>query len=102
MTHPVELPGVGQIPFREVEKEPLLEFWMQTLGRKGIRVEEGVRLERVERGGAGFVAHTSAGPIDAARVILALSASGERGSGKSARMASSSLQSAMSAWASSA
>jgi len=76
MTHPVELPGVGQIPFREIEKEPLLEFWLGTLGRKGIKVEEGVRLERVERGGAGFVAHTSAGPIDAARVVLAL---GRRG-----------------------
>ena len=76
MTHPVELPGVGTMPFREVEKEPLLEFWLQTLGRKGIRVEEGVRLERVERGVGGFVAHTSAGTIEAARVVLAL---GRRG-----------------------
>ena len=76
MTHPVELPGVGQMPFREVEKEPLLEFWLQTLGKKGITVEEGVRLERVERQDAGFVAHTTAGPIGAARVVLAL---GRRG-----------------------
>jgi thioredoxin reductase (NADPH) len=51
MTHPVELPGVGQIPFREVEKEPLLRFWLQTLERKRITVDEGVRLERVERRG---------------------------------------------------
>ncbi|HXY20124.1 MAG TPA: NAD(P)-binding domain-containing protein [Gemmatimonadales bacterium] len=76
MTHPVELPGVGQIPFREVEKEPLLEFWLATLARKGIEVEEGVRLERVERGATGFLAHTTAGPIEAARVVLAL---GRRG-----------------------
>jgi len=76
MTHPVELPGVGTMPFREVEKEPLLEFWLQTLRKKGIKVEEGVRLDRVERGPASFVAHTSAGPIEAGSVILAL---GRRG-----------------------
>jgi len=76
MTHPVELPGVGTMPFREVEKEPLLEFWLQTLGKKGITVEEGVRLEKVERKDGGFVAQTSAGPIAAAAVILAL---GRRG-----------------------
>ena len=76
MTHPVELPGVGQMPFREVEKEPLLEFWLQTLGKKGIQVEEGVRLERVEQSGDRFVAHTSSGPIAAAHVVLAL---GRRG-----------------------
>lgn len=76
MTHPVELPGVGEIPFREVEKEPLLEFWLQTLSRKGIKVEEQTRLERVERGPGGFLAHTSSGPIEASRVVLAL---GRRG-----------------------
>ena len=77
MTHPVELPGVGEIPFREVEKEPLLQFWLQTLERKKIRVEEGVRLEKVEQAGEGaFTAHTTAGPIAAANVVLAL---GRRG-----------------------
>jgi thioredoxin reductase len=76
MTHPVELPGVGEIPFREVEKEPLLEFWLRTLARKGLRVEEGVRLERVARSNGALVAHTTAGPISASRVVLAL---GRRG-----------------------
>jgi thioredoxin reductase (NADPH) len=76
MTHPVELPGVGMMPFREVEKEPLLEFWLQTLGKKGIKVEEGVRLEKVEKTDGGFVAQTSGGPIASAHVILAL---GRRG-----------------------
>jgi thioredoxin reductase len=76
MTHPVDLPGVGAMPFREVEKEPLLEFWLQTLRKKGIKVEEGVRLEQVEMTGDGFVAHTSVGPIAAAQVVLAL---GRRG-----------------------
>jgi thioredoxin reductase (NADPH) len=76
MTHPVELPGVGEIPFREVEKEPLLEFWLRTLGKKGLRVEEGVRLLRVERSNGALMGHTTAGPISASRVVLAL---GRRG-----------------------
>ncbi len=76
MTHPVELPGVGEMPFREVEKEPLLEFWLQILARKGLRIEEGVRLLKVERDGQAFLAQTTAGPISAARVVLAL---GRRG-----------------------
>ncbi len=76
MTHPVELPGVGQMPFREIEKEPLLRFWHGVIGRKGITVEEGCRLEKVVRDGDGFVAQTTVGPIRAARVILAL---GRRG-----------------------
>jgi thioredoxin reductase len=76
MTHPVEIPGVGKMPFREIEKEPLLAFWLQVLGKAGIRVEEGVRLEKVERSGDGFAAYTSAGVIAPGRIILAL---GRRG-----------------------
>ena len=76
MTHPVELPGVGEMPFREVEKELLLEFWLQTLAKKGLRVEEGVRLERVEQAAGAFLAHTTNGQISAASVLLAL---GRRG-----------------------
>lgn len=76
MTYPAALPGVGEFPFREVEKEPLLAFWRNTVLEKGITVEEGTRLERVERHDGGFTVHTSKGPIPAARVVLAL---GRRG-----------------------
>jgi len=76
MTHPVELPGMGVIPFREVEKEPLLAFWKDVVQRKKLRVEEGRRLLKVERTGEGFVAHTDAEPIRAAHVVLAM---GRRG-----------------------
>ena len=76
MTHPVELPGVGVIPFREVEKEPLLAFWQDVVRRHNLRVEEGRRLLKVERSGDLFVAHTDGEPIRAARVILAM---GRRG-----------------------
>jgi putative YpdA family bacillithiol system oxidoreductase len=76
MTHPAALPGVGEFPFKEVEKEPLLEFWKKAIADHGIAIQEGARLEKVERADGGFVAHTSAGPIRAARVVLAL---GRRG-----------------------
>ncbi len=76
MTYPATLPGVGEFPFKEVEKEPLLAFWRNMMLEKGITVEEGTRLERVERRDGGFTAHTSKGPILAARVVLAL---GRRG-----------------------
>ena len=76
MTYPASLPGVGEFPFKQVEKEPLLEFWKKAIADHGIVIEEGARLEKVERADGGFVAHTSAGTIRAARVLLAL---GRRG-----------------------
>ena len=76
MTHPIVLSGVGEIPFREVEKEPLLAFWLGVLERRGIEVEEGVRLEKVERADGEFRAHTTAGLIPSRRIVLAL---GRRG-----------------------
>jgi putative YpdA family bacillithiol system oxidoreductase len=76
MTHPAALPGMGEFPFKQVEKEPLLAFWKQAIARHGITIREGTRLDKVERADGGFVAHTSAGPIRAARIVLAL---GRRG-----------------------
>lgn len=76
MTYPAALPGVGEFPFKQVEKEPLLEFWKKAIADHGIAIQEGTRLDKVERVDGGFVAHTSAGPIRAARVVLAL---GRRG-----------------------
>ena len=76
MTYPAELPGVGEFPFKQVEKEPLLEFWRKAIADHGIVIQEGARLDKVEWADGGFVAHTSAGPIRAARVVLAL---GRRG-----------------------
>jgi thioredoxin reductase len=77
MTHPAELPGVGPFPFREVEKEPLVEFWKSTAAALDLRIETGAVLSKVERKDGVLVAHTSQGEIRAAAVILAL---GRRGS----------------------
>jgi thioredoxin reductase/Pyruvate/2-oxoacid:ferredoxin oxidoreductase delta subunit len=76
MTYPAALPGVGEFPFKEVEKEPLLAFWKKAIADHGITIQEGARLEKVERTDGGFLAHTSAGPIRAVRIVLAL---GRRG-----------------------
>ena len=76
MTFPAALPGVGIFPFREVEKEPLMAFWRQTVADRGLAIQEGTRLERVERVDDGLVAHTSRGAFRAANVLLAL---GRRG-----------------------
>jgi len=77
MTHPASLPGIGEFPFREIEKEPLMAFWRKTAGQLGIRVEEGMTLQQVQRGADGFIATTTKGDIRAGVVILAL---GRRGS----------------------
>jgi thioredoxin reductase (NADPH) len=76
MTYPASLPGVGEFPFKEVEKEPLLAFWKKAIADHGIAIQEGARLEKVERADGVFVAHTTAGQFRAARVVLAL---GRRG-----------------------
>ena len=76
MTHPASLPGVGQFPFREIAKEPLIAFWRETASALGIRVEEQTQLLKVERGADGFVATTSKDAVRAGAVVLAL---GRRG-----------------------
>ena len=76
MTYPAALPGVGEFPFKQVEKEPLLAFWKKAIADHHLAIQEGVRLDKVEQVDGGFVAHTSVGPIRAARVVLAL---GRRG-----------------------
>ncbi len=76
MTHPASLPGVGEFPFREIEKEPLMAFWRETAEALGITVEERTQLLKVQRGPDGFIADTAKGAIHAARIVLAL---GRRG-----------------------
>lgn len=76
MTYPAALPGVGAFPFKEVEKEPLMAFWRQTVAERQLAIQEGTRLERVERADGCLVAHTTGGAIRAANVLLAL---GRRG-----------------------
>lgn len=76
MTHVASLPGVGEFPFREIEKEPLIEFWRSTAQALEITVDEGTVLANVVQADGSFDVRTSKGSLRAARVILAL---GRRG-----------------------
>lgn len=77
MTRPVELPLYGKLKVTEVSKEALLGVWNGILEKTGLKVRTGVRVDGVQRGDDGvFEVKTSAGPIRAQRVILAM---GRRG-----------------------
>ena len=76
MTTPVELPGYGRVHLRRTTKPALIELWQDVLSRSAIEPEYGIALESVTRNGDLLVAATTAGPIDAQRVLLA---TGRRG-----------------------
>ncbi|MEQ1501183.1 MAG: NAD(P)-binding domain-containing protein [Myxococcota bacterium] len=78
MTRPVELPLYGRLWMSEVSKEALLETWNGILAKTQLEVRSGVKVEGIVRRSDGvFDVATSAGPIRAHRVVLAL---GRRGS----------------------
>jgi len=76
LTGPLEMPLHGRVKQEEFLKEELIEFWEKLIRNHGLRVRTGVRLVGIEGSPNAFVARTSAGPIAARRVVLAL---GRRG-----------------------
>jgi thioredoxin reductase (NADPH) len=78
MTRPVALPLYGKLRVTEVRKEALLAKWKDIHDKTGIRVRSGVKVEAIARGPDGvFEVATSAGPVRAHRIVLAM---GRRGS----------------------
>lgn len=77
MTRPVQVPGYGRLPLREVRKEELMDLWQELIRKAGLEVTTGETVERVERlGPHHFRVVSSSGTFEAARVILAI---GRRG-----------------------
>jgi thioredoxin reductase len=77
LTQPVHLPVYGKMNRTQYSKEELIELWQGVLSSEGIAVNEGVRLEGLERRGDGrLLARTSMGDIVANHCVLAL---GRRG-----------------------
>lgn len=77
MTRPVQLPLYGRLQVTEVRKEALLDKWHDILDRTGLEVRTGVTVDQIGRADDGsFVLATSAGPVAAERVVLAM---GRRG-----------------------
>lgn len=76
MTQPAELPLVGQVRFREITKEALLEFWGKIERHTHIQIHYGERVEDVVRTAKGLCVVTNRGRYTTRAVLLAL---GRRG-----------------------
>ena len=76
MTAPVKLPIVGEIHFKEVSKEALLEFWDGVVDEAGIKLNLNERMEAITRNGDGFIVKTSKQSYDTRAVLLSI---GRRG-----------------------
>lgn len=76
MTAPVKLPVVGEMQFREVSKEKLLEFWDDIIRNTGMKLNFNERMESITRTGKGFIVRTTKGSYETRAVLLAI---GRRG-----------------------
>ena len=78
MTQPAELPIVGKMRFKEVQKETLIEFWRDVENKTGIQINYGERVDSVEPApNGGFVVKTSKRNYNTRAVLIAI---GRRGS----------------------
>jgi thioredoxin reductase/NAD-dependent dihydropyrimidine dehydrogenase PreA subunit len=76
MTSPVELALVGKMKFGEVQKEKLLEFWLDVVRKTGLKISFRERMEGITLAAGGFLVRTSRGQYRTRHVLLAL---GRRG-----------------------
>ncbi len=77
MTEPVTLALVGKMKFSEVQKETLLEFWIDAMRKTGLKIAFRERMEGIVQAGGGFVVRTNRGEYRTATVLLTM---GRRGS----------------------
>ena len=76
MTAPVDLALVGKVKFNEVQKEELLEFWLDVVQKTGLEISFRERMEAIEKVGDSFVVRTDRASYTAKTVLLAM---GRRG-----------------------
>jgi len=76
MTETVDLPLVGKFGKPLISKEELLAGWQRIIAKAGLTVEQGVKMTGLEGADGRFTVLTSAGPLSAAKVVLAI---GRRG-----------------------
>lgn len=76
MTAPVKLPLIGEIHFKEVSKEKLLEFWADIIKKAGMKLNFEERMETITKTDKGFIVKTSKGSYETRTVLLAI---GRRG-----------------------
>ncbi len=72
MTERVELPLVGRFGKALISKEEMLAAWDRIIRTQALRIEQGVKVTGVEGEEGAFQVLTSAGPVAARRVVLAV------------------------------
>ena len=78
MTQPADLPLVGKMPFKEVQKETLIEFWREAEEKTGIEISYGEGVAGIDAApNGGFVVRTNKRNYNTRAVLLAI---GRRGS----------------------
>jgi thioredoxin reductase len=76
MTAPVDLAIIGKVKFAEVQKEKLLEFWLDVVKKTGLNVSFRERMEAIEKTGDSFVVTTNKASYTTQTVLLSM---GRRG-----------------------
>lgn len=77
MSEKVQLPFYGSFGASLISKEELLESWEEACAKADIRVNTGVKVEKVEGEDGNFTIRTASGSLKAKKVVLAI---GRRGS----------------------
>ncbi len=77
MTQPAELPIVGKMKFKEVQKETLIDFWRDVEKKTGIKINYGERVESVVAApNGGYAVRTNRRNYNTRAVLLSI---GRRG-----------------------
>ena len=76
MTAPVMLPLIGNVKFREISKEALLEFWEDVIRKTGIKINYRERVEAITTTDRGLEVRSSGNTYHTKNVLLAI---GRRG-----------------------
>lgn len=76
MTAPMNLPLIGKVKITETRKEALMELWQDIQRKTGLTVNEGERVEEIQKKGEGFLVKTSKATYETRAVLLAI---GRRG-----------------------
>jgi thioredoxin reductase/NAD-dependent dihydropyrimidine dehydrogenase PreA subunit len=79
MTQPAELPIIGKMTFKEVQKEDLIDFWKNAEAKSGVTINYDERVDAIEpaSGKDGYLVTTNRSTYDTRAVLLAI---GRRGS----------------------
>jgi thioredoxin reductase len=76
MTAPAKLPIVGEIQFKEISKEKLLDFWNGVINKAGIKLNFNERMETITKTDKGFIVKTTKGSYATRAILLSI---GRRG-----------------------